>query len=436
MPDRQEVRSIAAATCLLWAVSGMNSARAADLDERIAELDATAARGGNRKVSFSTYGLVNQAILLWDDGAESNAYIAGNAIDSSNFGFVGAASIAPGWKSGYQLEWWLEDNLTERVDQTHDNARPGFRFWQSHWFIESEALGKISLGLASRASDGAPEVDLSGSDDAAFAGVQPVGGNFALRRSDGDLARTVWSNVYDHFNGDTADVVRYDSPAFRGFTFVASWGEDDIWDAGLHYAGEMAGFKIGGAAAYTHSSDENGIDGSGGPLNSTVMGSFSVLHEATGLSATLAAGHREFDAAVADNDGIFRTPADARFVYVKLGWLGKLNGLGATAVYGEWGRFKDYVSAGLDAELVASLSFTDTASVCGAAGDACRVTGNEAEAWGLGVVQHIDAAGIHVYLGFRRHSAGFEIADVDGTDVAAAKVEDFDTLIAGSKIAF
>ncbi len=44
----------------------------ADLEERIAELEATTARKGNRKVSLEDFRHVNEAVLWWDDGAESN----------------------------------------------------------------------------------------------------------------------------------------------------------------------------------------------------------------------------------------------------------------------------------------------------------------------------------------------------------------------------
>ena len=47
----------------------------ADLEERIAELEATTARKGNRKVSLTVSGWVNQQITFWDDGVESNVYI-------------------------------------------------------------------------------------------------------------------------------------------------------------------------------------------------------------------------------------------------------------------------------------------------------------------------------------------------------------------------
>ena len=59
----------------------------ADLEERVAELEATTARKGNRKVSLTIYGQVNQSIMFWDDGHEKNAYVVTNQNSRSRFGF-------------------------------------------------------------------------------------------------------------------------------------------------------------------------------------------------------------------------------------------------------------------------------------------------------------------------------------------------------------
>jgi hypothetical protein len=47
----------------------------ADLEERVAELEATTVRKGNKKVKVELYGRVNRVINFWDDGAEQNAYV-------------------------------------------------------------------------------------------------------------------------------------------------------------------------------------------------------------------------------------------------------------------------------------------------------------------------------------------------------------------------
>jgi hypothetical protein len=407
----------------------------ADLEERIAELEATSARKGNRKVSLTIAGQVNQAVLLWDDGHERNAYVVGNKNDQSNFSFTGEAEISKDLRAGYAMTIRLRDTVSDEVSQDDDDSTFGFVLWESYWFLESERLGKLSVGQTSRVSDTAPENDLSESGLPGYAGVQDMGGGFFLRRTDGALAALAWGDLYNHFNGDTANVVRYDTPAFSGLVLSASYGEDDIWDVGAKYEGEGGGFKIAASIAYTEVTDENGLDGGGDLPNSTVVGSIAILHEPSGLNALIAAGNRSFDAAVVDADGALRTPGDASFVYAKLGWLAKLNGLGPTAFYGEWGRFQDYVSAGIDPAGVASLAVGGVQS-CALAGVACRITGNEAEVWGLGVVQHIEAAEMQIYLGYRHHEADFDLVDGAGAAVGASGTESFDTIVMGSKIAF
>ncbi len=69
----------------------------ADLEERIAELEATAVRKGNRKVSLTITGYVTKQIMFWDDGVERNAYISDiGPTQATNFRLTGAAAIAPG----------------------------------------------------------------------------------------------------------------------------------------------------------------------------------------------------------------------------------------------------------------------------------------------------------------------------------------------------
>ncbi len=430
-------------TTLMWmsvasSVTGgtVGSARAADLggdccadlEERIAELEATAVRKGNRKVSLTIAGQVNKAVLAWDDGAESNAYIVGNKNDQSNFSFTGDAKFAPGWSAGYELVLRLRDNLSDDVDQDNDNGSgDNFQLWQSHWFIESETVGKLSLGLASRVSDTAPENDLSETAVAGYAGVQDIGGAFGLRTTSGGAIDLAWGDVYNHFNGDTANLIRYDTPELAGFIASASWGEDDIWDVGLKYAGEGGGFKLSAAIAYTEITDNDGafadVD------QSTVVGSVAVLHEPSGLNALVAAGQRSFDQSVLDTDGADRTAEDASFIYAKLGWLATLNGLGPTGFYGEYGRFKDFVSALDDS----GGDGTAALASFGIAG-ATWISGNTAEVWGAGVVQHIEAADMQIYAGYRLPEGEFDIETAGRT--VSSDVEDFHTVVVGSKIAF
>lgn len=388
----------------------------ADLEERIAELEATTARKGNRKVSLTIAGQVNHAVLFWDDGSENNVYVVGNKNDQSNFSFTGEAQISKDLKAGYAITIRLKDTLSDEVDQDQDDGDSGFVIWESYWFLESERFGKLSLGQVSRVSDTAPENDLSETAVAGYAGVQDMGGAFFIRRKNGDLSGVALGDVYSHLNGDTANVVRYDTPAIAGFVFSASYGEDDMWDVGAKYEGSFNGIKLAASIAYTQDTDSNGLDGSGGFPSKIIVGSAAILHEPSGLNALISAGQRD-----ADDAGY----KDAKFIYAKLGWIAKLTSLGPTAFYGEYGRFTDFLSnedASPDGFNLGAIDDT--------------VTGSTAQVWGLGVVQHIEAAEMQIYIGYRHHDFDFDLVDGGGDRVAAPGLENFQSVVVGSKISF
>ncbi len=431
--------ALAAIAGLTLAAAAAPAARAADfageccadLEERIAELETTAARKGNRKVSLAITGHVHQAIMFWDDGGETNAYIVDVQNDQSNFGFLGEAAISSDLTAGFSILIRLQDSLSGEVSQNDDDTDLApLLLWEANWFLDSSALGRVTVGRASRVSDGAPEQDLSETGLAGYSGAQDVGGGMALRRSaDGALIDIGWGDLISHFNGDTANLVRYDTPTFAGFTLSASWGEDDIWDVGGTYEGSFGGFQVAAALAYTEITDENGAFGDPGELdNNIVVGSLAVLHEPSGLNALVAAGQQSFETAVLDNDGAVRKPADANFIYAKLGWIANFSSLGHTAFYGEYGHWKDFASAGADAALIAQLD--------GTGGGAIRLTGNEVTVWGLGVVQRIEAADMDIYLSYRNRDAEFDLVNGAGAAVAANGLEQLHTVLVGSDIRF
>src|SRR6056297_1991983 len=77
----------------------------ADLEERVAELEATTARKGNRRTSLEVSGHVNEAILFWDDGHEQNVYIGTPVNSRSRFRFKGSARIDADWSAGFLMEF-------------------------------------------------------------------------------------------------------------------------------------------------------------------------------------------------------------------------------------------------------------------------------------------------------------------------------------------
>lgn len=373
----------------------------ADLEERVAELEATTARKGNRKVSLTISGWVNQQVTWWDDGGEQNVYVhdIGNTL-GSHVRFSGQANITPGWSAGYvlQLEAMSADGLT--LNQFNDNGtNPGsVSALQSYWFIKSETLGKLSVGRLSQASDNAAMlVDGSGSLVPANWVAFDANGFFVRNASTGLLTNITWGQAggctWGDCNGVPLNAVRYDTPSFGGFSASASWGEDDFWDVAARYAGEFAGFRIAAASAYSESDDfdvqgSNGID-----TTKYIQAGLYVQHIGTGLFGLANWGRFDSDEVAFDDSTIW---------YFKGGLRQRFSSLGHTVFYGEY------------------LMNNDGAN-----------TGSDLTVWGLGAVQEIDAAAMSVWVKYR-HASVDDLID-GGAPIAA---EDFQWVGIGALINF
>lgn len=77
--------------------------------------------------------------------------------------FTGQAKISPGWTAGYTIRIQnLEDNPFGRnattgdaMNQFNDNFSTGLNTQMSYWFIQSETLGKLSMGRQANAAKSA-----------------------------------------------------------------------------------------------------------------------------------------------------------------------------------------------------------------------------------------------------------------------------------------
>jgi hypothetical protein len=123
----------------------------ADLEERIAELEATAARKGNRKVSLVISGTINQSALTWYDGKASNVYTVTNDNDRSRFSFVSKFEPSADWQFGYHLEIGIKAANSLRVNQLSpqgvDNRGDfGADIRDSFWYLLGKRFGALIIG--------------------------------------------------------------------------------------------------------------------------------------------------------------------------------------------------------------------------------------------------------------------------------------------------
>src|SRR5436190_9176167 len=96
----------------------------ADLEERVAELEATTARKGNRKMSLTITGQVNRLIQYWDDGHSRGVFYGiDNVNSSSRFSFLGEASATPWLKFGFEIMIEGEGtSASSRVSQLNEDG--------------------------------------------------------------------------------------------------------------------------------------------------------------------------------------------------------------------------------------------------------------------------------------------------------------------------
>jgi hypothetical protein len=400
----------------------------ADIEERIAELEATTARKGTRKVKLAISGYIAQEITWWDDGGESNVYLHGlGPTQASHFKLSGEAEISPGWTAGYMMRIQnLHDNPFGRsgvaaLDQNNANFSLGLITQMSYWYVQSKALGTVSVGkLAPAAKSAAMFTDKSGTqiiDNYTFLSGFP---QFIIR-SGGDLAPAAltWGQLSFCYSqnvpiggdcdGLVMNAVRYDSPVIAGFSASASWGEDDDWQLAGRYAGEIAGFKVLFGVGYSESTDETLAV----PVASIIekdsryfqAGGYAE-HLATGLFVHGAYGYE-------DNGGTLLagnvTPLDGEHWYVKAGIRKKWTPLGATVLYGDYGRYSDQL---------------------GPAALGLGITSSELDSVGGGAVQEIDAAAMSLWIKFRQQSA-----DITGAGGVGA-LDDLRTISTGALINF
>jgi hypothetical protein len=452
----------------------------ADLEERVAELEATTARKGNRKVSLTISGQVDRAILIWDDGKHSNAVLGvDNSNSSTRVAFTGDAKILPGYKAGFSILMDIASagggngarsfRVSQNMNANNASATNGDAAWRLrdlNWWIESERYGRTTVGRLTGAGP-VDTPDLGGISLIAGMGPSGFGGNLFFRRKSGALSNLTLDYLTDRFADydQRQNGVKYTSPTFSGFILSASAGttaderqienqcsgsvaatvacatpaakdfsQGEIWGVSLQYAGEYNGFKVAAGVGWERArSDAFPTDGFNeeADVNQWGVGG-AVLHVATGLFVQGDYQHSDRAASLAFTQTPPRKgfgPSSEMFNWdIQWGISRNWCGLGNTNLYGEYGEQDDWSQdvANPLAVTVVEGSFDSNVRF-----------------WGAGVVQNIDAAAMNVYVGWRHFEPeAVSCAGVDATGTKCivpgpkTQLRDLDVIGIGSRIKF
>ena len=457
----------------------------ADLEERVAELEATTVRKGNKKVSVTLSGWVVKLGSWWDDGHETNFYTGDKDTTlSSHFQISGSATISPGWSAGYTIAVEVPGTSASVgfcENQFNDNCAlfGDINTLLSYMWVKSDKYGTINWGQLSQATDNVALLpDLSGtvieSNGVVFDGagmfVRPKG----AKNSQDLLSDFAWGAVLTcnvaggglgaDCNGYPQNGFRYDTPTWGGFSASTSYAEDDMWDIAVKYAADWNSIKVSAAAGWTQLTDEGcnnpALPGNaGGCTNVAVLGGgglpnqhfrqdaqlfqvgASVLHVPSGLFAYGMYQNDQEDGTqfktlrfngnpLVDPDFsvTLRNHSNANESdtwFVKAGIKRTFTPAGATVIFGEWGQYNNmfrgicgipasdssantFCFATLPVGTVASGPGRGTAILAPA-----FVTGSEVTRYGIGVVQEINSAAMHLFARWQHLDLDLNATDLN-----------------------
>jgi uncharacterized coiled-coil protein SlyX len=325
----------------------------------------------NPKATVKLYGQVNKAVLYSNDGDKGNTYLVDNDNASTRIGVLGAINPNDKYEIGTRIEVEYQTNPSNLVDQEDKRVEDiGFEKRHLDLWVDVNALGKFSLGWGSTASDGTSEMDLSGTGIVGYSSIADMaGGQLFFDKNTNTLSDTPINAAFSNMDGlGREERIRYDSPSLNGFVGSASYVAEGGGDLAVRYTAQMDAFKLAAAAAYANPGSSSIL------IDDQLAGSVSVLHD-SGFNGTFAMGIR-------DQKGVGVN--DAGFFYTKFGYRGRWCPLGMTSLSADYGRFSDF-----------------------------DLNGDDADTFGLQMVQDLQAWGTEAYLGYRFHKLDRNVVDYD-----------------------
>lgn len=465
----------------------------ADLEERVAELEATTARKGNKKVTVTLYGKMNWALEWWNDGHEQSMYTVNNYMESSRFGLKGSAKINADWSAGYRLEVETREAASQQLNQFNDNNAqdplgPLNMRWSS-MYINNKTWGEVRWGLTAT-----PKYNITkdpfesisqepgeggGLEDTLVADFRmndsfklvPRGPN-AIRNANG-LSTISWSNIArcfsssDQFNcSPRRNGVVYWSPKWEGFSASVGAFEDRDWSSALRYEKTWGDtWDVAAGAAYEQLRDERLQIAGGGDAGFSrdfeeEAGSAAIKHKPTGLfvygvwSTSESNDTNAIGAFNGKEPPLMTAWALQGGIQRKMPWF-SLDKLGETAF---WGGFEDVRNgfaqgssavSGTTPVLDSAVAGTKLGAVpangliSGSAFPGVldpkqkyQFVGSDVPMWFLALDQQLASAAMHVYLVYQ-HFDEPDVSLIDSSkDHVSVPLEGFDLFYLGGRLYF
>lgn len=297
--------------------------------------------------SVRFYGQASPSYLSFDDGEETTSNIVDNSNSNTRLGFVISQPMSAG-DLAFTFETGLGFRQSALVSQTNtppvlDWRRTALRRLEVAYTAD---FGTLAVGQGFMATDNVATLDPSGTALVVSVGVSDAA--FAFREESGALSNVRVIDAFKEFDGARLFRIRYDTPKYSGFSAAASYGrnvlaEDDdrnYYDFALRWSGTQGDFALAAAAGYAWEDEGN-------TTNERYSGSFSLMHEPTGLNLSGSAG--------GDPDG-------GSYGFVRAGWTYDLTSHGLTAFaisYYEGSDLSEENSSSESIGFAAMQTFTD-----------------------------------------------------------------------------
>jgi hypothetical protein len=310
---------------------------------------------------LTVYGQVNLTYQSFDDGQQTTSNIVDNGNWNSRLGFTFSQDIDEN-----TLRLRFETGLTMRNSSlVSQNETPDWGDWERtllRWFeVAYDAdFGTLSLGQGATAANGTAGLDDSFTFIAGAADSTDGFASFRFRDSAGDLTNVTVGQVNSSLDPSRRFRLRYDTPVFNGWMVSASYGqnvlvtadENDYWEVAARWTGELGELSVRSAIGYLW------IEPPDGDTTERLSGSFTLVHERTGLNFAMSAG---------TEDG------GPNYYWVRAGWQTDAWAAGTTSLSIDYYDGNDFLSDGA-----------------------------KTENWGLYAVQNIDALSMNFYAGWRQ----------------------------------